>query len=133
MTDKINEIADELFKVWTERKELEVKEKTLKEAIQTYLEKTSLDKFTSEEYILSLESKITYDVPTPDQLIELMGETFAYNYITEVVDKKVREDLPPHLQSQLCPVKTQTNFVAVRKRRELQDDDYARYKAKEKV
>ena len=115
MVEKSIQLADELFQVYQERKVIEKREKTLKEQLLKFFEKTEDKKITSERYIMEFIHRITYDVPTPKELIDLMGEKFASLYL--IVDKKVRQDLPPVLQSKLCPVKMDTTYIEIRPRR----------------
>ena len=133
MSDKIDEIAQELYNTWLARKEIQEKEDTLKQTILTLLEKTNTLKYTSDQFILELTTRTDYEVPTPQQLRQALGDVFAANYISEVVDKKARLDLPPNQQSKLFPIKQESRFITVRQRRELQEQDYLRYKQKEKT
>jgi hypothetical protein len=117
MTDKIDDLANELYEIWLQRKELENKEQVLKDAIKKYLEKADLTKYTSSEYILELTHRTEYGVPTSKELRKAMGDIFAAYYIKEVVDKAVRNDLPPIMQNKLCPIIKDTVYIAVKPRK----------------
>ena len=131
--EKIDELTNQLFIEWKKLKDQEKLVKTLKEPIQKYFEKTGIDKYTSEEFILSLETRTEYKIPTPTELRTNMGDTFADAYIEEVVNKDVRFDLPPAIQNKLMPITKETTYIAVKKRDKLQEEDYNRYAQKEKV
>jgi len=118
MTDKIDDLANELFSLTQEIKLLESKAKIIKDSVQKYFEKSELVKYTSDDYIIELIHRPEYATPTPTELREVMGPEFARLYISEVVDKKIRNDLPPALQNQLCPLTKDSSHIRVTPRKE---------------
>lgn len=114
MTD-MTELSEELYNVILQKRELESKERVIKDTLLIYLQKTNTKKISSDHYIVEIQNRPTYQVPDVKSLRKIMGNEFAERYL--VVSDKVRYDLPPALIDKLCPIKSNAVYVMLKMRK----------------
>ena len=114
MSDKINELADDLYDIWCELQKLKEKERVLKDQLIKFFLKDGTERIIGPEFEITLHTRKEYQIPSPEELRRELGDAIASKYIKEVVDKSAKNDCPPQLVDRLFPLLSDTRYLTVK-------------------